>query len=316
MAAAVIPISDKKSFDHEVGAVSAEGVVCVLFSAEWASSKASFGMAELQQVSASSSQPRCLSVDMGTDEGEELALDLGISNTLPVVRLYQGGGNKEVSYECQGGQCDVKEVSEKVAMLKRKFSATGDADGGVRSAVRSAYAATVAGGTHVLGEAGDPSKRADLLGYNEDDVTKSADLGLGCGNPLIPAKLQPGEIVVDLGSGAGMDCFIAAKEVGSTGHVIGVDMTPEMISKARTTAKNDQVKNVSFRLGEIEHLPVGDAVVNCVISNCVINLSPDKGQVYGEMNRILVPGGRISIADVLRTEDIPEELKTLQSYAC
>jgi len=89
-----------------------------------------------------------------------------------------------------------------------------------------------------------------------------------------------------------------------------------MISMSRTTANNDRVKNVSFRLGEIEHLPVGDSVVNCVISNCVINLSPDKGQVYREMNRILVPGGRISIADVLRTEDIPEELKTLQSYAC
>lgn len=316
MATAVIPVSDKEGFEREVGAATAENVVCVMFFAEWANSKANFGMAELQQVSASSSQPRCLSVDMGTDEGEELALELGISNTLPVVRLYQGGATKDVSYEYQGGQFGVKEVSEQATMLKRKLGAVGDADGGVRSAVRSAYAATVGGGTHVLGGAGDPSKRANLLGYNEDDVMESADLGLGCGNPLIPAKLQPGEIVVDLGSGAGMDCFIAAKQVGTAGHVIGVDMTPEMVSKARTTAKNDKVNNVSFRLGEIEHLPVGDAVVNCLISNCVINLSPDKSQVYREMNRILVPGGRISIADVLRTEDIPEQLKTLQSYAC
>jgi len=316
MAAAVVPVSDRDGFEREIGTATAESVVCVLFSAEWAESKANFGMAELQQVSASSSQPRCLSVDMGTDEGEKLALELGISNVLPVVRLYQGGATKEVSYECQGGQCDVKVVSEQAAMLKRKFVAVGDADGGVRSAVRSAYAATVSGGTHVLGGVGNPSKRANLLGYKQDDVMESTDLGLGCGNPIIPAKLQLGEIVVDLGSGAGMDCFIAAKQVGATGHVIGVDMTPEMISKARTTAKNDKARNVSFRLGEIEHLPVGDSVVNCVISNCVINLSPDKGQVYREMNRILVPGGRISIADVLRTEDIPEELKTLQSYAC
>jgi len=132
----------------------------------------------------------------------------------------------------------------------------------------------------------------------------------------LSAALQPGEVALDLGSGAGMDCFIAAKEVGSSGFVIGVDMTPEMLSKARATARKDQVDNVSFRLGEIEHLPVGDGVVNCVISNCVINLSPDKSQVYREMNRVLVPGGRVSISDVLRMSDIPPELRTAQSYSC
>jgi len=189
--------------------------------------------------------------------------------------------------------------------------------GGIHDMVRAAYAETVKGGASVLpGDVGDPLKRRKMLGYREGEVTESADLGLGCGNPLLSAALQPGEVALDLGSGAGMDCFIAAKEVGSSGFVIGVDMTPEMLSKARATARKDQVDNVSFRLGEIEHLPVGDGVVNCVISNCVINLSPDKSQVYREMNRVLVPGGRVSISDVLRMSDIPPELRTAQSYSC
>jgi ubiquinone/menaquinone biosynthesis C-methylase UbiE len=174
-----------------------------------------------------------------------------------------------------------------------------------------------AGGASVLpGDAGDPHKRSKLLGYDDAKINESADLGLGCGNPLLAARLQPGEAVLDLGSGAGMDCFMAAKEVGPTGLIIGVDMTPEMLSKARATARKDQISNVSFRLGEIEHLPLGDQVVNCVISNCVINLSTEKTQVYREMNRVLVPGGRISISDVLRMGDIPKELQTVQSYAC
>jgi len=183
--------------------------------------------------------------------------------------------------------------------------------------VRGAYAATAVGGASVLpGDAGDPKAHRELLGYKEGDVTESADLSLGCGNPLSTAALKAGEVVVDLGSGAGMDCFIACREVGAGGRVIGVDMTPEMISRARATAKRDGVENVEFRLGEIEHLPVGDGVIDCLISNCVINLSPDKSQVYKEMNRVLVPGGRISISDVLRTSDIPEELQTAESYAC
>lgn len=150
------------------------------------------------------------------------------------------------------------------------------------------------------------------LGYTNDQLAiglGEANLGLGCGNPLAIADLQPGEQVVDLGSGAGFDAFLAAKSVGPEGRVIGIDMTPEMINKAQKNAEQLDVENVEFRLGEIEHLPVEDDKADVVLSNCVINLSPNKRAVYGEIFRILKPGGRISISDVLRSRDIPKDLK-------
>ena len=156
---------------------------------------------------------------------------------------------------------------------------------------------------------------AEKIGYSADEIRalpEGANMGLSCGNPTAIAALQPGQVVLDLGSGGGFDCFLAGPKVGTTGRVIGVDMTPEMLAKARRNIasyrKGSRLDNVEFRLGEIEHLPVADASVDVVISNCVINLSPDKPQVWREIARVLKPGGRVAASDMALLRPLPMEV--------